>query len=146
MQTDPPAQTSVFQAALYAPLVAPLVAIPLTAVVMKIYANGVDLLVKLPFVAIGALVYGYLGMLLICLPIMGVLSRFRALDAIRLCTGTSTLGALAWFWLNSATGAPEAFGPLSELLIGAICSLVVSTAFCILREIPLRLSRRTLHT
>lgn len=141
MQTDPPARTSVLQAALYSPLVTPLVAVPTTALLLNIYANGVDLMIKLPFVAFAALLYGYLGMFLVCLPVTGILSHLRALDANRLCACTTIIGALAWLWVSGPADGPEAPGQFSELLVGAASSLAVSTTFCFLREIPLRLKK-----
>lgn len=140
MHTEPPSPPSTLQAALCSPLVTPLAAIPMTALTMGIYADSVDLLIKLPFVTMAALGYGYLGMILICLPIMMLLRRLDALDAIRLCLCTTIVGALAWAGVSSSGREPGSLPLLADLSTGAVCGVAVCMTFCLLRGIPFRVT------
>ena len=140
MRIEQPPESSILQAALCAPLVVPVLAIPLAGLLPDMYANGVDMLLKLPFTAFVSLVYGYLGMFLICLPILMLLRRLKALNAGRLCFYTSIFGAAAFSYIfnSHSTDFPVL---VVTFAIGACCSLTVCAIFCLLHGITFR-SRR----
>lgn len=127
--------------ALAAPLVTPVVALPLMWL-LPARLDEVDLLMATFFGFVFSLAYGYVGMLLICLPLFALLGKLRRLDAIRLCLGTTLLGAVAFTWVLSPE-PPTVPALLRIFFFNAACSLAVCAFFCVLAEIRIRPLART---
>jgi hypothetical protein len=144
MRVMAPPEPSIVQSAFAAPLIAPILAIPLVLVSFSSSgsADAFNIVLALPFIVVLSLFFGYLGMLTICLPILALLNYFKKLNAVRLCFYTTAVGASAWAWLFH-------FGQLSDFpamaqsfFVGAGCSLGVSAFFCVLAGIKVRSIRR----
>lgn len=141
MRILPPPEPSMLTAFFCAPLITPILAIPLVALLPGIYNNEIDLLITLPFVIIISLLYGYLGMVLICLPVMLLLRFLKRLNALSLCLCTAVIGASVWTLLFGDMPGPNATLLLRTFLTGFGCSLGVSAFFCVLGGITIRSSR-----
>lgn len=140
MRIMPPPGPSILQAIFGAPLVTPIAAIPLVALLPGIYVTELDMVMTVPFVFFFSLICGYLGMFVVCLPIMALLGYTKRLDAIRLCFYTTIVGAIAW---TSIVGSGHSDFPLlaRNFIAGAGCSFAVSAFFCVLGGIPIRQNR-----
>lgn len=130
MRIEAPPEPSPLLAFFAAPLICPVLAIPLAAFLPGMYANEIDLLIALPLVVIASLVYGYLGMLVVCLPVMLILRALKRLNTLTLCSVTTLIGAVLWTGLMH--GAPKPISLPLALLIGGACSLGVTAFFCAL--------------
>lgn len=130
MRIEPPPEPSPLVAFFAAPLISPVLAIPLAAFLPGMYANEIDILIALPFVVVLSLVYGYLGMLAVCLPVMLILRALKWLNALSLCSVTTLIGAILWTALMH--GGPKPIPVSLAFLIGAACSLGVTAFFCAL--------------
>ncbi len=141
MRILPPPEPSILTAFFCAPLITPILAIPLVALLPGIYNNELEFLILIPFVAFFSLLYGYLGMLLVCLPIILLLRFLERLDATRLCFFTTVVGGGVWAWLFQDSPGPEPATYLAKFIVGAGCSLGVSAFFCLLAGISIHASR-----
>ncbi len=139
MRIEPPPTPSLTTAFFAAPLITPVVAIPLAALLPGMYSSAFDIVIALPFVIVASLIYGYAGMIVVCLPLMLLLKYFNKLSALTLCASTTVAGSAIWmtmFVVGSTPGPASAHGRV--LLVGAVCSFMVSAFFCILGEVPWR--------
>lgn len=140
MRIDPLPKLSLTSAFFGAPLVTPVLAIPLVALLPDVYSSAFDVLLFLPFVVVLSLVYGYAGMLLVCLPLMVLLKHFGKLSSLTLCASTTVAGTALWMTLFIGARTPDPASHTARfLLVGALCSLGVSACFSILAEIPMRI-------
>jgi len=130
MRIEPPPEPSPLIAFFSAPLITPVLAIPLAAFLPGMYASGIDILIALPLVVVASLIYGYIGMLAVCLPVMLILRALKRLNALTLCLVTTLVGGALWTVLMR--GASESISVSLLFLIGAACSLGVSAFFCAL--------------
>ena len=130
MRIEPPPEPSPLIAFFSAPLITPVLAIPLAAFLPGMYASEIDILITLPFVVVVSLIYGYIGMLLVCLPVMLILHALKRLNTLTLCLVTTLVGGILWTALMRG-GPGSASLPLS-FLVGATCSLGVTVFFCVL--------------
>ena len=138
MKVESLPEPSLLAAFFCAPLVTPLLAIPLIALLPGMYNSEVDLLIALPFVVVFSLVYGYLGMIFICLPVMLLLRFLKKFNAVTLCLCTTAIGASVWVLLfGDNMPSSEPVSRLVAFAIGAGCSLGVSVFFCVLGDIRL---------
>ena len=139
MRMPQPEEPSIPRAFFCAPLVTPILAIVSTALLPGVYSTELDILIALPIIVVLSLIYGYLGMLLVCLPIMMLLRRIGRLNLILLCFLTAIGGATIWaIWC--AYGWGPAFSPARQFVLGFICSLGTSALFCFLGGITVRSS------
>ena len=137
-----PEEPSLLVAFFSAPLITPVVAIPLAGLLPLIYQNELDLLITLPFVVAFSLIYGYLGMIFVCLPVMILLHLMKRFNAFTICLATTLIGASIWTYLFHDIPGPERkFTPIFTFIVGAGCSLGVSAFFCLLGGITIRSSR-----
>ena len=133
---------SILQAALAAPAVTPVIAIPLVSLLPGVYASPVIVLITIPVTFVLAILFGYLGMAVVCLPLYALLRRANQLRAIRLCSYTTVLGTVLWvlFWQWGESMASDTL--TTYVVIGATCSLAVAASFCWLAGITIRPSGR----
>ena len=137
-----PEEPSLLVAFFSAPLITPVIAIPLVGLLPLMYQDELDMLISLPFVVILSLIYGYLGMIFVCLPVMIVLHLIKRFNALTICLATTLLGAGIWTYLFHEMPGPERkFTTLFTFVVGAGCSLGVSAFFCLLGGITIRSSR-----
>lgn len=141
MRVLPPPEPSPLTAFFCAPLVTPVLAVPLAAFLPNLYSNEFDLLVVGPFVAIFSLIYGYLGMIFVCLPVILVLRYLRKLNSVTLYVLTTAIGATVFALLFHDLSGPEPNGFWAVFAVGAGCSFGVTTFFCLLSGITIRSSR-----
>ena len=132
MRIEPPPEPSPLVAFFAAPLITPVLAIPLAALLPGMYANEVDTLVALPLVVIFSLVYGYIGMVIVCLPVMLILRALKKLNTLTLCLATTVIGAGLWTALMYGAPASTRLPVSVVMLTGAGCSLGVTAFFCVL--------------
>ncbi len=139
MRIEPLPKPSLTTACFAAPLITPIVAIPVAALLPGMYSSAFDILIALPFVIVASLIYGYAGMIVVCLPLMLLLKYFNKLSALTLCASTTIVGSAIWMTMFVVGSTPEsASAHVRVLLVGAVCSFAVSAFFCILGEIPWR--------
>lgn len=142
MRIPPPPEPSLLTAFFCAPLITPIVAIPLVALLPGVYTSEFDMVIALPFVLVLSLIYGYLGMVLVCLPVFLLLLLLKRLNSVRLCLFTTAIGAGVWTCLfGDLSGPAHNDAYLASFVVGAGCSLGVSAFFCALGGITIRSNR-----
>lgn len=144
MRVIPPPEPSIFLAFFAAPLITPILAIPLVGIIPGVYTSQWDPIILLPFVAVISLVWGYLGMIFVCLPILALLKWAKKLDGIRLCFYTTTLGAIVWTYLAGHEGDSGFSDLVRAFAVGSGCSFGVCAFFCSLGGISFRPGRARL--
>ena len=139
----PPPEPSPLVAFFCAPLITPVLAIPLVGLLPGVYTDAGYLLLSLPFVIILSLIFGYIGMATVCLPILLSLHFMKRLNALTLCTLTALIGGTLWaFLFHDMPGPEQKTAYVASFIVGAGCSLGVSAFFCALSGITIRSSRR----
>ena len=121
-------------AALVAPLVTPIIALPALAWFSNLGTAGGYFYIAIPVVLAFSVAFGYVGMLFVCLPLVAVLTLLKRLSAPILCGLTSVVGACLWAWFELNPMQPVG----NSLVVGFLCSLGVAMVFCYLAGIGMR--------
>ncbi len=142
MRIPPPPEPSPLVAFFSAPLITPVLAIPLVGLLPGIYTDAGNLLLSLPFVIIFSLMFGYIGMIAVCLPVLLALRLVKRLNALTLCTLTSLIGGTLFaLRFHDMPGSEPGTAYVTSFVVGTGCSLGVSALFCALSGITIRSSR-----
>lgn len=142
MRASLPKMRSLVAALLAAPLITPVLAVPLLAVLMPGFYRSFDDLAGMSLtVAVFAWVFGYAGMTVVVLPVYFVLRHRRRLDALAFCLWTTLIGAT--LFALAVDDLRSLLSPvlLAKWVLGAACSLGVSAFFCALAGIQMRANR-----
>ena len=133
---------SILVAALVAPIFTPIFAAFSLAAFPSFLTSDGYYWPAFPVVIVVSLLFGYIGMLLVCLPITGILHLLGRSGFWSVCCATGLIGAVAYSW---ALPEPEGY-ELNSFLVGLTCSFGVAALFCWIGGLTTLSSRRASGT